>query len=77
MARELADATAAAIREAAEHGDHVTTEALRAELSGPIVRLTGDRVFDDVNTGSVLGQVAAKAAAPEQTEAPRPGAQEE
>ena len=34
MTRELADATAGAIREATEHGNHVTPETLRAELSG-------------------------------------------
>ena len=33
MSRELADATADAIREAAEYGHHVMPETLRAELS--------------------------------------------
>lgn len=39
MTRELADATTHAIREAAEHGDHVTPETLRAELAGLESRL--------------------------------------
>ena len=39
MDRELADATAGAIREAAEHGDHVTPQVLRAELSALETRL--------------------------------------
>ena len=39
MNRELADATAGAIREAAEHGDHATPEFLRAALSALETRL--------------------------------------
>ena len=39
MTRKLADATADAICEAAEHGDHVTPETLRAELAGLKSRL--------------------------------------
>ena len=37
--RDHADALADAIREAAEHGDHVTPELLRAELSALETRL--------------------------------------
>ena len=37
--RDHADALADAIREAAEHGDHVTPEFLRAELSALETRL--------------------------------------
>ena len=39
MSRDLADATANAIREAAEHGDYVTPEFLRAELGALETRL--------------------------------------
>ena len=39
MNRELADATANAIREAAEPGDYVTPEFLRAELGALETRL--------------------------------------
>ncbi len=35
----VADATAGAIREAAEHGDHVTPQVLRSELSSLETRL--------------------------------------
>ena len=35
----VADATAGSIREAAEHGEHVTPEVLRAELSALETRL--------------------------------------
>ena len=37
--RDYADALADAIREAAEHGDHVTPDPLRAELSALETRL--------------------------------------
>lgn len=37
--RDHADALADAIREAAEHGDHVTPDLLRAELSALETRL--------------------------------------
>ena len=57
MNRELADATAAAIREAAEHGDHVTLELLRAELSALETRLIKWMV------GTVIAAVGATVAA--------------
>ena len=52
MTRELADETAAAIREAAEHGDHVTPEMLRAELSGLESRLYRAML---VQAGAIVG----------------------
>ena len=52
MTRELADATADAIREAAEHGDHVTPETLRAELSGLESRIYRAML---VQAGAIVG----------------------
>ncbi len=52
MTRELADATADAIREAAEHGSHVTPETLRAELSGLESRLYRAML---VQAGAIVG----------------------
>ncbi len=40
FSNEQADAITDAVREAAEHGDRVTPEALRAELAGLEARLT-------------------------------------
>ena len=40
LSTEQADAITDAVREAAEHGDHVTPEKLRAELAGLEARLT-------------------------------------
>ena len=40
LSTEQADAITDAVREAAEHGDHVTPEALRAELASLEARLT-------------------------------------
>ena len=57
MNRELADATAAAMREAAEHGDHVTPELLRADLSALETRLIKWMV------GTVIAAVGATVAA--------------
>ena len=39
MNRELADATAAAMREAAEHGNHITPDMLDARLAALETRL--------------------------------------
>ena len=52
MTRELADATAGAIRVAAEHGDHVTPETLRAELAELETRLYRAML---VQAGAVVG----------------------
>ena len=57
MNRELADATAAAMREAAEHGNHVTPELLRADLAALETRLIKWMV------GTVLAAVGATVAA--------------
>ncbi len=54
--RDHADALAAAIREAAEHGDHVTPDLLRAELSALETRLIKWMV------GTVLAAVGATVA---------------
>ena len=54
--RDHADALAAAIREAAEHGDHVTPDLLRAELSPLETRLIKWMV------GTVLAAVGATVA---------------
>ncbi len=40
LSTEQADALPDAVREAAEHGDHVTPETVRAELAGLEARLT-------------------------------------
>ena len=57
MNRELADATAAAMREAAEHGNHVTPELLRADLAALETRLIKWMV------GTVIAAVGATVAA--------------
>ena len=54
--RDHADALADAIREAAEHGDHVTPELLRAELSALETRLVKWMV------GTVIAAVGATVA---------------
>ena len=56
MSGTPADALAAAIREAAEHGDHVTPDLLRAELSALETRLIKWMV------GTVLAAVGATVA---------------
>ena len=58
MTRELVDATADAIREAAEHGDHVTPETLRAELSGLESRLSGPCSFRRAPSWAALVGIA-------------------
>ena len=40
LSNEQADAITDAVREAAEHGDHITPEALHAELASLAARLT-------------------------------------
>ena len=52
MTPELPDATADAIREAAEHGDYVTPETLRAELSGLESRIYRAML---VQAGAIVG----------------------
>ena len=61
--RAQADALADAIRQAAEHGDYVTPEALRAEvatLHGAISSLRGD-IYRAMllQTGVIVGAVVA------------------